>query len=57
MPYRIAGGDVHKKMLAVAVADVEIEGDGDLNGVSSGPARANDGCWPSGSPSATSKKW
>jgi transposase len=27
MPYRIAGIDVHKKMLAVAVADVEIEGD------------------------------
>jgi hypothetical protein len=27
MPYRIAGVDVHKKMLAVAVADVEIEGE------------------------------
>jgi hypothetical protein len=27
MPYRIAGIDVHKKMLAVAVADVEMEGD------------------------------
>ena len=27
MPYRIAGIDVHKKMLAVAVADVEIDGD------------------------------
>jgi transposase len=27
MPYRIAGIDVHKKMLAIAVADVEIEGD------------------------------
>jgi transposase len=27
MPYHIAGIDVHKKMLAVAVADVEIEGD------------------------------
>jgi transposase len=26
MPYHIAGIDVHKKMLAVAVADVEIEG-------------------------------
>ncbi len=25
MPYRIAGIDVHKKMLAVAVADVEVE--------------------------------
>jgi hypothetical protein len=27
MPYPIAGIDVHKKMLAVAVADVEVEGD------------------------------
>ena len=27
MPYRIAGIDVHKKMLAVAVADVAVEGD------------------------------
>jgi len=27
MPYRIAGVDVHKKMLAVVVADVEVEGE------------------------------
>jgi transposase len=27
MPYQIAGIDVHKKMLAVAVADVEVEGE------------------------------
>jgi Transposase len=27
MPYQIAGIDVHKKMLAVVVADVEGEGD------------------------------
>src|SRR4029453_6524695 len=27
MPYRIAGVDVHQKMLAVAVADVEVEGE------------------------------
>src|SRR4029453_41235 len=27
LPYRIAGINVHKKMLAVAVADVEVEGD------------------------------
>ena len=27
MPYRIAGMDVHKKMLAVVVADVEVDGD------------------------------
>jgi transposase len=27
MPYRIAGIDVHKKMLAVVMADVEVDGD------------------------------
>jgi hypothetical protein len=27
MSYRIAGIDVHKKMLAVAVANVEVEGE------------------------------
>ena len=27
MPYRIAGIDIHKKMLAVVVADVEVDGD------------------------------
>lgn len=27
MPYRIAGIDVHKKMLAVVVADVEATGE------------------------------
>ena len=32
MPYRIAGIDVHKKMLAVVVADVEVDGDYTLNG-------------------------
>jgi hypothetical protein len=27
MPYRIAGIDVHKKMLAVVIADVAVEGE------------------------------
>jgi hypothetical protein len=27
MSYRIAGIDVHKKMLAVVIADVEVEGE------------------------------
>jgi len=27
MPYRIASIDVHKRMLAVAVSDVEIDGE------------------------------
>jgi len=30
MPYRIAGVDVHKKMLAVVIADVEVDGDFDF---------------------------
>ena len=30
MPSRIAGIDVHKKMLAVGVADVEVAGDFDF---------------------------
>ena len=44
MPYRIAGVDVHKKMLAVAVADVEVDGtwrfDRRQFGTSSGQLRA-----------------
>jgi hypothetical protein len=32
MPYRIAGIDVHKAMLAVVVADVEVEGTGNSHG-------------------------
>ncbi len=27
MPYKIAGIDVHKRMLAVVVSDVEVEGE------------------------------
>jgi len=27
MPYRIAGIDVHKKMLAAVVSDVEVDGE------------------------------
>lgn len=30
MAYRIAGIDVHKKMLAVVVADIEVEGEYDF---------------------------
>jgi len=33
MSHRIAGIDVHKKMLAVVVADVESEASTSLNGV------------------------
>ena len=36
MPYRIAGIDVHKKMLAVVVADVEVDGDFDFERAKAG---------------------
>ena len=41
MSYRIAGIDVHKKMLAVVVSDIDSEGSTSLNGVSLGAAPAN----------------
>ena len=34
MSYRIAGIDVHKKMLAVVVTDVEVEGEYEFAGAS-----------------------
>ena len=40
MPYRIAGIDVHKKMLAVVVADVEVDSDFHLNARRPGRRRA-----------------
>ena len=56
MSYRIAGIDVHKKMLAVVVCDVEVEGDTSLNGVASGAVPTNCDRWPPGSRSARSRK-
>jgi hypothetical protein len=40
MPYKIAGIDVHKKMLAVLVADIEVEGNFhfECHKVGTGPA-------------------
>ncbi len=47
MPYRIAGIDVHKAMLAVVIADVEVEGDWQFArrqfGATSEPTAAPDG--------------
>jgi hypothetical protein len=57
MPYRIAGIDVHKKMLAVAVADVQVEGDVHFERLKVGPARSNCAGLLSGSSSARSRKW
>ena len=56
MPYRIAGIDVHKKMLAVVVADVEVEGDYHFERRRSGPAPPNCARSPTGSSSARSRK-
>jgi hypothetical protein len=50
MSYRIAGINVHKKMLAVVVADVEFEGEGEYQfkrcRFSSSPEHLR--CWPNG---------
>ena len=58
MPYRIAGIDVHKRMLAVVVADVAVEGEYQLR-TADDRARVLTNCarWPNGSSSATSTKW
>jgi hypothetical protein len=40
MAYRIAGIDVHKKMLAVAVANVEVDGEWQFDDGKSAPADA-----------------
>ena len=41
MPYRIAGIDVHKKMLAVVVADVEVDSEYRFNAGRLGQALAS----------------
>ena len=56
MPYRIAGIDVHKKMLAVVVADVESDGEYQFERQRVGPALATCAGWPTGSSSVRSKK-
>lgn len=48
MAYRIAAVDVHKKMLAVTVADVEQEGGISLGGGSSAQLPISYSCWPNG---------
>jgi hypothetical protein len=56
MSYRIAGIDVHKKMLAVVVADVAVEGSTSLSAVESGRVPPNCDRWPNGSRNARSRK-
>ena len=56
MSYRIAGIDVHKKMLAVVVCDVEVEGEYTFERRASGAVPTNCDRWPPGSRSARSRK-
>ena len=48
MPYRIAGIDVHKKMLAVVVSDVEVDGEYQFERRRSAAAPSNCDYWPNG---------
>ena len=57
MPYRIAGIDVHKKKLAVVVADVEIEDEYAFERRWYGGNPSSCNCWRDGSSSSKSKKW
>lgn len=54
MPYHIAGIDVHKKMLAVVVADVAVDGTITSTICRSGPVPRSCAPWRRGSPRATS---
>jgi len=56
MPYRIAGIDVHKKMLAVVVTDVEIDREYHFERQKVGTTPAELRRWPSGSWSVRSRK-
>jgi hypothetical protein len=56
MPYPIAGIDVHKKMLAIAVAS-RSRVTSTSNGSRSGPTPSNCARLLSGSSSARSRKW
>jgi hypothetical protein len=56
MSYRIAGIDVHKKMLAVAVADVEVDGDFNFERQRSARRRSISGAWRTGWSNARSMK-
>jgi hypothetical protein len=57
MPYPIAGIDVHKKILAIAVADVEVEGDVHFDRLKVGTTPVQCARLLSGSSSARSRKW
>ena len=56
MPYHIAGIDVHKKMLAVVVADVAVDGDYQFEQLKIGTGPAQLRVWASGSSRTTSPR-
>ena len=56
MPYGIAGIDVHKRMLAVVVADVAVEGESSLRGGWSGRVLTDCARWRRGWSNARSRK-
>ena len=55
--YRIAGIDVHKKMLAVAVADIAVEGSIGSRAGGSAPVRVSCASWRRGWTRRPSRKW
>ena len=58
MPYRIAGIDVHKRMLAVVVSDVEVRRRVQLRAAAVWQqSRTTAICWPLGCSSKRSRKW
>jgi transposase len=57
MSYRIAGVDVHKKMLAVVVSDVEVDGEYLFERRRFGSTPNNCDHWPHGCSSKKSRKW
>jgi hypothetical protein len=57
MPYRIAGIDVHKKMLAVVVSDVEVADEYQFERCRFSTSPEHLRLLASGSSSGKSKKW
>src|SRR5213082_307428 len=57
MSYRIAGIDVHKKMLAVVVSDVEVDGEYQFERRMFGVTPNNYDRWLHGYSSKRSRKW
>ena len=57
MAYRIVGIDVHKKKLAVVVADVEVDDEYQFERRWYGSNRSSCNGWRSGSSSSKSRSW